>query len=241
MKVVSINIEKKSHLEQVVDFVNKEKADVVCIQEVMDDTFSYLMHTLEMSGTFAPFVTLEGWGEGLDGNMGVAVLSREPHVVEGVHYYQGVEGKINTLKNKEDIHEIHDAIARAVLVVSTGVCTIGTTHFTYTKDGEPDDVQRRSLGTMLKLLKPYGDLVFCGDFNIPRPNELYRQLKNEFTDTIPESYHSSLDSKLHRVPGLQKMVDYMWVRGRYVARNVHLVEGVSDHCAIIAEVEKLDN
>jgi len=237
MKIVSINIEKDAHLERVIDFVQKENPDVVCMQEVMESTFPHLMSEMGMYGTFVPFVTLKNWGDGLDGRvMGIATFSREPHTIAGVHYYQGTEGKLSDLEKGVDICEVHKNIARAVLAVRAGKCVIGTTHFTYTCDGEPDEAQRKSLERMLKLLEPYENLVLCGDFNIPRPNELYEKLKEEFTDNVPSIYHSSLDSKLHRVPGLERMVDYVWTRGGCEAGEVHFVEGVSDHCAVVTEV-----
>ncbi len=89
---------------------------------------------------------------------------------------------------------------------------------------------------MLELTKPYKDLVFCGDFNIPRPNKYYQQLRSTFTDNVPEQYLSSIDPDLHHIKGLQKMVDYIWTRGVCKVTNVHFKNGVSDHLALIGEI-----
>jgi len=238
MKIVSINIEKDAHLEKVASFVEREQPDVVCMQEIMGDRMPYFSEKMGMVGTFVPFVILKNWDGLLDGRvMGVAVFTREPHVVLGIHYYQGTEGVLQNLDRAADLYEVHRSTARAVLVVKVNEYVIGTTHFTYTPDGEPDKEQESCLERMLQLTSQYDNLLLCGDFNIPRPNKLYKRLQEEFTDNISQRYDSSLDSQLHRVKGLKNMVDYMWSRGGYKVEDVYFMEGVSDHCAVIASVE----
>jgi hypothetical protein len=44
---------------------------------------------------------------------------------------------------------------------------------------------------------------------------------------------------LHRVKGIMFMVDGLFTTSKYNATNVKLVDGVSDHMAIVANIEKI--
>jgi hypothetical protein len=48
---------------------------------------------------------------------------------------------------------------------------------------------------------------------------------------------TSLDQNLHRIPGLQFMVDGLFTTEKVRAENVALCDGVSDHMAIVATLE----
>jgi endonuclease/exonuclease/phosphatase family metal-dependent hydrolase len=126
----------------------------------------------------------------------------------------------------------------AVIVSCTGF-QFGCTHFTWTPDGNPNEAQRHDLAVLLDVLKKYPELVLCGDFNIPRAsNELYRLLAERYTDHVPPEIHNSLDPQYHRKPSLVHMVDYIWSTPHYCVEGVRVVCGVSDHCAIVAEVSR---
>lgn len=208
----------------------------------MEDTVSFLSETLGMHASFAPLVRLEGWGADLDGGvMGIALLTKLPHQIHDVFFYES-DPRIRTITQSTSLEDLHTLFPRAVLVgdciseESERSVAVATTHFTYTPDGMPDEFQRKALNALLGHLQSYNDLVITGDFNIPRPNVLYDILAQHFTDNIPKEIVSSLDPELHRKKGLERMVDYFWTKGDYRAKNVHLVSGVSDHCAVVGEV-----
>lgn len=242
VKIVSVNIERNKHFDTVIPFLERESADVVCLQEVMESSVKRFVDTLGMHATFVPFAILSGWEEEVEGlSFGVALLSKKKHTVRGIHYFQG-NGEVRVVKHESPIREYHKCITRAVLVSDCqddmgSVFTVGTTHFTYTPDGEPDMEQTVALGKLIGELSLYPDLVLTGDFNIPRANGLYGMLCKEFTDNVPQYIESSLDPELHRVKGLLRMVDYFWTKGSYRARDVRFEAGISDHCALVGKVD----
>jgi endonuclease/exonuclease/phosphatase family metal-dependent hydrolase len=125
--------------------------------------------------------------------------------------------------------------------------SVATTHFTWTPDGIPNHYQEEDARALLDLLsKMPGDVALCGDFNMPRHvNALYNLFTARYSDVIPQSYFSSIDLSLHRsrnnpaaVADLcHYMVDYLFLSNGYLAENVHFQSGVSDHYALIADLE----
>lgn len=242
MKIISVNVERNKHLEKVIPFLEGERADVVCLQEVMESAIPLFAQALRCHATFAPMVTLQGWESDAENCVqGVALLSKIPHSPQGIHYYEGTPNNGYVLKKGTPHEELHAIIPRVLLVCackdSLGLeYTIATTHFTYTPDGEPDQWQEESLKNLLHFLTPYQNVTLTGDFNIPRPNRLYREVSTNFVDNIPSDIISTIDPELHRKKGLLRAVDYFWTRGSHKATEVIVKQGVSDHCALVGEV-----
>lgn len=112
-----------------------------------------------------------------------------------------------------------------------------TTHFPVTKEGESTPHQLEILTPLFNELDKLGDFVLCGDFNAPRGNETFRRISEKYKDNIPEKYITSLDQNIHRVKGLMFMVDGLFTTNGYFAKDVSLVDGVSDHMAIVGTIE----
>jgi endonuclease/exonuclease/phosphatase family metal-dependent hydrolase len=119
---------------------------------------------------------------------------------------------------------------------------IATTHFTWSEKGRATDTQREHLHSLLSALETEKELVLCGDFNMPRGGELFSTLAERYKDTIPPEYVTSIDVSLHRnrlddpEELSQKMVDGLFTTPEYLAQNVRLVSGLSDHMAITATI-----
>jgi endonuclease/exonuclease/phosphatase family metal-dependent hydrolase len=79
-------------------------------------------------------------------------------------------------------------------------------------------------------------IILCGDFNAPRGREIFSRLAKRWHDNVPLHYVTSIDPKLHRAGPLQLMVDGVFSTTDYRVRNVVLHQGVSDHCAITADI-----
>jgi endonuclease/exonuclease/phosphatase family metal-dependent hydrolase len=240
MKVIQLNVERDLHVDTVLPFLREEAADVICLQEVLDRTAEHYALELGMQLTFAPHAILRDWEEGTDGcGWGVALLTKEPHTVLGMHQYQGESDSVPefSIKDREDTRAICRSLVRVAPTIQVSdadtTYTISSVHFTYTKNGQPDVMQEQALERLLELLEPYPDLLLAGDFNIPRGNYVYDQLHDVFVDNIPLDTGSSLDPHLHRAGPLPYMVDYMWTRGSHQLTNVRKVCGVSDHCAFV--------
>ena len=130
-------------------------------------------------------------------------------------------------------------VAKADIISADGqIFSISTTHFTWTPDGDANEYQRKDLENLMKILDGYKSFVLAGDFNAPRGREIFSAIAAKYKDNIPLEYVSSIDSNLHRAPGLKLMVDGLFSTPDYKVEDAELVCGVSDHCAIVAKISK---
>lgn len=239
ISLVSLNIEGDKHLETIVDFLRKNKPDVVCLQEVFEKDFPGIKKQLDMAGYFTP-MTIEKTGDPKNNltACGVAILTNL--YVENTPlslYYFGKSYSM-PFAVKGDPNTVNKVILSIVLNKNNNRFTFGTTHFTLSDGGKADENQRKDLEEMLKLLNNFEDIILCGDFNAPRGGEIFSKISSKYKDNIPLEYETSIDSKLHRAKGLKLMVDGLFSTPHYQIKNVRLIEGISDHCAITAKVSR---
>lgn len=238
IKIVSINIEGDKHLVRILPFLKKVQPDVICFQEMFADDVPLFETELKGSIIFTPLTTMTIAHQTMNaprGLWGIAVWTRKGVVVKKqiIDYYRG---------NELDVHEpFNPAVpfSRAVQIVLCMVkkkrFMVANTHFTWTPDGKADDRQREDQMKLLVLLKPYKDLILCGDFNAPRGQEVYRQFAQTYVDQLPEHITTTLDPELHRFKSTNTLaVDSIFTTASYKASSFSVETGLSDHKALIA-------
>lgn len=241
LKLLSLNIEGDNHLDPVVQLVRREDPDLICFHEVYEIDVAHFKHTFDMEGLFIASETIlqkNSFRLPAKGKIGTLILSKAPVISSHVDYYFGSES---------DLPELTDANGNAanrflfwVEVEKDGqVYIVVTTHFTVTKGGTASQEQRENMKQILKLLDDK-EFIFCGDFNAPRGGEIFGMLASKYTDNIPVEVKTTLDSKLHRAgPSLPNLVvDGLFTSRAYRTTDVRVVCGVSDHCAIVAEIDQ---
>lgn len=235
LKLVSINIEGRKHLKEVKNFLAREKADAVCLMEVCQSD------VLVLAGEEYPFVVFAQndvlgnitGSTGLDPT-GVAILSKVVMIdVEKTNL--GERPRNRVVLPKSGTH------APVLLIAKIGDYQIGAVHFTWTKKGEVSSEQTMHIGKLLTYLEAKGELVLCGDFNIPRGNDNYKMIAKVLKDNIPSVVESTIDPVLHygnqEVAGkLKLVVDYIFSTPKYKVGEVEVVQGVSDHCALVCTI-----
>lgn len=234
ISLVSLNVEHSKHLEVIGKFLEKEKPDIFCAQEIIDRDIPFFEKIAGPLVCFAPMLVLAR--EPKPVFWGVALFSRLPVRSHQVAYYKG---------DKEHIHEYDKeapALANRVLAYADfekegEIFRIGTTHFTWTPDGQADDAQRRDLKELFRVLDAAGDISFAGDFNAPRGWEIFSALAARYRDNIPLRYDTSIEGNPHR-NSIKRMVDGLFTSRAYEAYDVDMVSGVSDHYAIRARIRK---
>src|SRR3989344_3852960 len=245
IKLVSVNIERDKHLDRVIPFIQSEKPDVLCVQELNEKNIPLFVATMKSrSHKFSPMLR-HIKEPGLPA-IGVGIFSRLPVRSFGEHYYLG---------NPDIVPEIdHDmlptdwespangALLSAEIVRHTSTFRVATTHFTWSPRGEVTNRQRQDVRAMLDTTLPLGELIFAGDFNAPRGGEIFSFINDHYHDAIPARYKTSIDISLHRAGKerpeelVDKMVDGLFLTPGYRAGGVRLERGVSDHCAVVAHI-----
>ncbi|MFA6392741.1 MAG: endonuclease/exonuclease/phosphatase family protein [Candidatus Paceibacterota bacterium] len=252
MKLVSINIEADKHTEAVINFLKKEKADVVCTQEFLEEDFELYKKELAFEGVFQPFdycshhvnsiKTYDVISELKGEKHGVAIFAKNIVESDSVFY----EGKKENIIKSFDEYTSNEKFQKNKTLIwaeikdKDGVIfKFVTTQLPVTHEGEVTPYQLEVVNSMLSHLKNLGEFVFCGDTNAPRGEESFALIAEQYKDNIPPEYKTSIDQNLHRTKGLQYMVDGLFTTPSYKASNVRLQDGISDHMAIIADIEKI--
>lgn len=247
MKLISLNIERDRHYGTVLPFLRYERPDVVCLQELLDRDIGRFEKELGMRALYAPIMRADrGRGTGplakAGVNSGTALFSRLPVLEQGSFYYFGRAGRVpkKTDPVSPGRHENTNGVfLYARVEEGRETFTIGTTHFTWTPDGRASEGQRRDMRVLLRKLRAFPDIVFCGDFNAPRGGEMWGALAVGYIDHIPKEYATSIDQTLHRERGVTAMVDGLFSTPHYRARGTRLACGVSDHCAVVSTIERI--
>lgn len=245
MKLVSLNVERHNHTDRVFLFLQTERPDVLCLQEVPE----YFVGRLESQGYYTTFSPTQLFPHP-DGDFQSGILIASRHYLEPfVEFYH----KPTTELPVEDKADRHATTWRAVVGgtvhFENTTYTVASTHYTWTSDGSTLGVaQQHDFPLLMSVLRELPAHVLCGDLNIARGyNPLYELLCEQYTDVVPKAYTSSLDRDLHRhgadadlqILFESYMVDYVMTQNAYIARNVRLEFGISDHAAVIADIERI--
>ncbi|MGM0482765.1 MAG: endonuclease/exonuclease/phosphatase family protein, partial [Patescibacteria group bacterium] len=210
MKLVSLNVEDRHHLEKVMGFLKKEDPDLICLQEASVDISSMLKKE-GYRVTFLP-LTLMPDPDGLLFPKGNLMAFKGSHNIDIYHYYKPCEGIV-----VYDPDRKRDTMFQAIIFASIKGISVATTHFTWASNGEvATKEQIEDIKRMFEFLDKKPPHILCGDLNIPRNiNRLYREeLLPRYTDAIPAEYESSLDRDLHRLgndPEKSKLFDRFMV------------------------------
>jgi endonuclease/exonuclease/phosphatase family metal-dependent hydrolase len=242
MKLITLNVEGPTYVDKVLPFLLAESPDVVCLQEA---TVEYEAFFIAQGYRVVMEPRCIREHNGVAFIDGVMLASRLPMTAEvfcyhdtgtGIEreYFDEVTGQFNSRR-----HIILGTITDGVREYR-----IGTTHFTWTKDGDiACQTQQMNMLNFMEIVGAFPAHIMCGDFNIPRGyNKLYEVLAHAYQDNIPTTCMSSLDAEHHRLKDMPEkaellqryMVDYIFSQAPYQVTGVRQVFGVSDHAATVA-------
>lgn len=261
-KLVSLNIERDKHLDRVLEFLKEENADVVCLQEVIENDVETIKKAIGISNSiFNPQLKC------LDKNgnivtLGTIILSKSPIIKsEALLYSEEMPMSFtpelfqNHLPQEERKVLVNKQGSRKLLVAEIAGkdknWKIATVHFTWCFYGSKDkngdfiwDINQEMLKEqtedatrLIKILNNLKEFVFCGDLNSPRGEKVFGMFEEKFKDNIPKQYETSIDESLHRVGHLPLMVDVLFTTPNYQAKNVVFKNGISDHLALVCEIQ----
>jgi endonuclease/exonuclease/phosphatase family metal-dependent hydrolase len=236
VKLITLNCEGDNHLDTVVPFIAKEKPDIACLQEVFVKDLPSIKGDLR--GEVIPTCVIgedkmyEGQGTG---EYGTVILTRLKGSSRGEFYAGKGDVPVFTVANSDGCLLVSGTYEK-----DGKRYTIATTKFWWTPKGRPDKEQWEALNSLLKHLDRFDDLVLCGDFNAPRGGPIFTQLAKRFRDNLPASVTSTLDPVKHEAGHRQFVVDTIFTTPHYKVSEIRVVEGVSDHKAVVAIIERVD-
>lgn len=238
IKVVSVNIEGDNHFDTVLALLEREKPDVLCMQEVYQVDLPLFISKFAADYRYLQLSTVSEpnpYRKATKGVEGIVIFSKLPINEFGSLYYESVPADVTVLDSRPE------GSRRGLIWIDVEqggkIYRIATTHFTWSWKGEVTSLQRNDMKNLLQNLSTVMPSLLCGDFNAPRGNQIFDTLASHFVDTIPVEVTTTIDQRLHRVTGIQFVVDGFFTAAGYTASDVRVVDGVSDHCALVGLLE----
>lgn len=242
VKVITANIEGHRHFEErLLPFVLTEKPEFISFQEVFEVDVPVLKQKLGMEGQYLPLANITETSIHMShalGSWGIAQLSSLPIVDSGFEYYQGNREYVPDFRPDSDPNSMNRALSWMTVEKEGQEYTFVTTHFIWTPNGDPTELQHQKLADIWRILEPLKSYVLMGDFNAPRGRAIFTEMASKLKDNVPPEVTTSIDGSLHKAGNLELMVDGMFSTPDYILSHVRVESGVSDHKVIVAEVSK---
>ena len=223
---VGVGMDKKLDLQRIADVINKERPDLVGLQEVdrgvertqRKDEIVELAAMTKMEYAFAHNLDYQG------GQYGVAILSRF---------------KINSIDHRmyQNRRETERrGMIRAEVRIDGKLVHFVTTHLDYQfVDGRLFEAEQ-----MLDFLRDIkGPLIVVGDFNDEPSGSTYKLMMNQFDDAWVNSRQKATGWSYPADKPI-KRIDYVLIRktARLKAKKSWVVETLaSDHIPVVVELE----
>lgn len=221
---VGIGMDKKLDLQRIADVINRERPDLVGLQEVDrgvrrtegKDEIAELAALTQMSFAFAPNLDYQG------GKYGVAILSRWP-IKNTVH---------RMFENKREA-ERRGMLQTEIELDKRRTITFVTTHLDYQfEDGRLFETEQ--LMSFLSDVK--GPLIVVADLNDIPDGSAYKLMRTKFDDAWVTS-RAKGDGFSYPADKPVKRIDHIFYRERVRARKAWVVATLaSDHIPVVAEL-----
>jgi endonuclease/exonuclease/phosphatase family metal-dependent hydrolase len=239
LNLFSLNVEGHKHLQRWLPFAQSNNFDVVLLQEVFEQDINLIAGALQMQSYFCPLMNIAAENKYKIpplGRWGIALFTNLEHTPPQSEYYFGTEAVLNFGKPNDSSR----AILSSELQKEGQVFRVGTTHFTWTPDGENSAEQDRDFSALEKIVGQHIDWILAGDFNAPRGKETFTKFKKFFKDNLPRETTSTLDPELHYAGKLNLAVDTVFTTPHYMVEEIAVKTGLSDHCGLAAKIARVD-
>lgn len=235
LKIISLNIEMDRHIDRIIPFFKAQQPDVILLQEVLEKDRLNLESALEMRGIYTAqntFCSDKG-----ESPIGLLTLSKLPIVHHCCAFYRGTNLPLIPMTISEPLKMTRAILVTEMVKDHQSYCLINT-HFTWSPNAKPSDEQHRDLAALLQLLSNIPEFILCGDFNAPRGTSIFDTLASRYKDNIPREVTSTIDKNLHRCGDLSVVIDGVFTTANYLVNDISIVDNLSDHCAVVALVQK---
>lgn len=255
LKLVTLNMGRGfPGFDRMCDFLAKQDADVLLLQDVRGDHLAKFPGLFGPSVHFAPmcrhfFRNGDGWVP-----VGVAICSKYPLDILSTRAYVGNVLPVQNLAGTDfddkgasfaaDLDLVRKTESRLAIFATVQVpeyipLRVGTTHGVWTPGGKVDDHQRRSMRVLRHIMEQelVDGGVMAGDFNAHIGGEIGKMLNESALCSyrMPHEILSTVDWVVRGKTGPNLVVDHIYAAHVAVA-GVTAHSGISDHYALTSMV-----
>lgn len=235
MKIIQLNVEKDKHREGVRSLIEKFDPDVLCLEEVIfDPSLPSFEDRFGASGVFVP-VLLDDFGR----KQGTAIVSKHGlKDVEIKYYWKDKEELLKDI-HREINGEFHYALIKATITCGGVDYKVAVTHFPVSYPGtRVSEFQMTCFENLKPMIDSCDDIIFCADLNSARGLPIYDYFAGILNDNVPKDVTTTIDGALHRAGHIYLVVDSIFTSNHYDVSDISLIDGVSDHLALLANIVK---
>lgn len=249
IKIICLNVWIGGILfDEMVDFLKKENADILLLQEVFNGdlgfkqrqhrTFGELKKILGFKhGEFAPTFTEEV--EERELTQGNAILSKFPITQEAISFFDVPFGKRDPLTN---FHLTPRSLQHVVARVGEKQLHLLNIQGIWGTHGNDTDRRLNMADQIVREVNGYKPLVLAGDFNVNEDTQSIEKIEQRLTNVFKNTLVTSFNIKrknLSTDPGFaSSVVDMMFVSRdiEVLSKSVPNID-ISDHLPLICEIE----
>ncbi|OGV95696.1 hypothetical protein A2W24_05500 [Microgenomates group bacterium RBG_16_45_19] len=245
-KLITYNVWQGRHLDKVIQFLQSEKADIVCLQEVgmrgqgqgaaEVNLFEEIKQGLGIDGIYRRYFWAdEGQGKY---DMGIAIYTGLPvREIKEFRYERRATEEILEAGGK-DRYNIPRVLIGQKIGIGGGKLWVFTTHHTITPHAGVTEHQLQATKQVKGFLADYDEYILCGDMNTPYGNENYELLSQGLAD-VSKPTEPTLHPTIHKVGYKRYHVDYVFIKGKgikQVSTRIPVMDA-SDHLPVVVELE----
>lgn len=236
LKIISLNIELDRHFDRIIPFFEQQQPDVILLQEVLEKDIFFLEKSTDMESVYCTQNIL-GLKHG-DFMLGMLTLSKLPITQHTMQYYRRDSSNFPSRRLEGEPELTTRALSITKIAKEQQPFFLVNTHFTWSPNAKPNKDQQIDLPIMCQQLNELPEFILCGDFNAPRGTLIFDTLASQYHDNIPTQITTTIDKNLHKAGDLSIVVDGLFTTPHYQTEDVQIVDGLSDHCAIVATVHR---
>ena len=239
--LMSWNLWHGQFLDDIIDFINEQDADIIALQEVVDAPGQPPMAPRIAEATGYRFVHFKAFTNDRHDppdEQGNTVLSRFDITEASAHF-------LSTLDEYEGTSETDPRIAVKACVQGAGSgLTVLNTHLAHTTDLTSCPVRLRQIDRLLALVEPR-QTVLMGDFNVEPGSEELRRVSRVMVNADPDPTrptaflyeHDKSDGDPAETEP-EYRIDHIFVTADIRVRSFAVLETrASDHYPVMAVIE----
>lgn len=222
MKIVSWNIWGAKYLDRVVEFLKKAKADVIGLQEVLQEghgnTAAYLAKLLDYDHVYSPALSYQEGNN--DITIGNAVLSKDKIVANKIHHLSRQQDRI---------------AVEAQIKTGNEFVNIFSTHLFHTCQ-KPSRIQEEQAKNLVRITNGRSS-VLMGDFNALPESETIKIVSQHLINTdknlLPTWSVYPEGCPICKPEGVKYKLDYMFISKDLKVKSFEVgTSKASDHLPI---------